>query len=127
MSDELRARVSELEKELTFADSDVASKRNYIDELEREMACARKLDMDQLDQIKALQERVQRLQNTVLENIEEIKTLKARVTELETENTSLRDAPSLPSNPSLDGQITSAGLAEYLWQQRQAIEGKPDS
>ena len=50
---ELQSRVAELEKELAFADSDVAAKRNYIDDLEREMACARKLDMDQLDQIKA--------------------------------------------------------------------------
>ena len=91
---ELQSRVAELEKELAFADSDVAAKRNYIDDLEREMACARKLDMDQLDQIKALREERDEIKRKAIEQSEyiqshglteyEMERLKARIAELET-------------------------------------------
>jgi predicted RNase H-like nuclease (RuvC/YqgF family) len=57
----LKARVAELEKELAFADSDVAAKRSYIEELEREMAVAKRLDSEQFEQIEKLKERVAEL------------------------------------------------------------------
>ena len=53
-----RARVAELERELAFADSDVAAKRSYIEELGCEMAVAKRLDSDQFEEIEGLRARV---------------------------------------------------------------------